>query len=112
MSIYDASKFPGSHRAPADLSVLIERDAKLRQLQKRIGLLERKGFLEGVLVGIRASNTQGARQAYSNANRNDQVRSHSMAFADGWKSAYEHVEKHICDELTLIVAELDGTVVP
>lgn len=93
-----------------DLDIGVELQEKLQSLQKRIALLERKGFLEGSLVAIRASNTQGARQAYSGCTGNDQVRSSSMAFSDGWKSAYEHVEKHICDELTLIVAQLDGTV--
>jgi hypothetical protein len=102
-------KFPPGLPQP-DLST--EFKEKLEKPQKRIKRLERKAFLEGSLVAIRASNTTGARQAYSNATGNDQVRSGSLAFGDGWKSAYEHVEKHICDELTLIVAELEGTVVP
>lgn len=84
-------------------------EESLQKLKKRIRLLERKGVLEGVLVGIRASNTDSARQAYSHTTGNDQVRSHSTSFGDGWKMAYEHVEKHICDELTLIVAELEST---
>ena len=93
-----------------DFQEKLKKLQKLQKFQKRINLLELKGYLERSLVAIRASNTQGARQAYSGYTGNDQVRSGSMAFSDGWKSAHEHVEKQICDELTRIVAELDGTV--
>ena len=81
--IYDTSKFPSEKFPAPDADVTAGGlEEKLKKLQKRIELLERKGFLEGVLVSIRASNTTGARQAFSNTTGSNQVRSHSMAFSD------------------------------
>lgn len=83
-----------------------ELTAKMKKLQKRITLMERKGFLEAQLSAVRATNSDFMRGTASHESGNDQTRVTSTCFSDGWKAAYACVERLFLDQLTKIEIEL------